>query len=146
MGIKSGHEAPNKKEEICVLEEGPVVSALMIWLHSFSNAANAHGGLSVSSVDSATGPPWGSKGRINRAGSALRAHKTLSKDEFNALDIWRASHRYVLNTFQALLRGKTAGTTIVVAQRLKRRITIVDKLFREPRMELARMDDVAGCR
>jgi ppGpp synthetase/RelA/SpoT-type nucleotidyltranferase len=35
---------------------------------------------------------------------------------------------------------------VEVAQRLKRRYTIVDKLFREPRMDLARMDDVAGCR
>jgi putative GTP pyrophosphokinase len=34
----------------------------------------------------------------------------------------------------------------VLAQRLKRRLTIIDKLEREPKMELARMDDIAGCR
>jgi putative GTP pyrophosphokinase len=90
--------------------------------------------------------PWGSKGTINRAGEALRAGRQLSSEELDALDTWRASHRYILNTFNVLLRGKTAGTSIVVAQRLKRRITIIDKLFREPKMQLARMDDVAGCR
>ncbi len=34
----------------------------------------------------------------------------------------------------------------VVAQRLKRRTTVFDKLRRHPKMELSRMDDVAGCR
>jgi hypothetical protein len=52
----------------------------------------------------------------------------------------------VINSFQALLRARARGTGIEVAQRLKRRSTIVDKLSRYPRMELARMDDVAGCR
>lgn len=35
---------------------------------------------------------------------------------------------------------------ITVAQRHKRRVTILDKLSRHPKMELSRMDDVAGCR
>ncbi len=53
---------------------------------------------------------------------------------------------YVLNTFKPLLWRRVAGKDIVVAQRLKRRSTIIDKLFREPSMELARMDDIAGAR
>ena len=52
----------------------------------------------------------------------------------------------VLNTFQAILRNRTRKTKIVVAQRHKRQSTIFDKLRRLPRMQLARMDDVAGCR
>jgi ppGpp synthetase/RelA/SpoT-type nucleotidyltranferase len=90
-------------------------------------------------------PPWGSKERINRAGDAIRKG-SLSIEEARYVDVWRASHRYVLHTFQAILRNRTRGKGIVVAQRLKRRITIADKLDREPRMQLSRMDDVAGCR
>jgi len=91
-------------------------------------------------------PPWGSKGLLNRAGEALRNHRDLTREEMLAIETWRWAHTKVLNTFQAILRNRTKGTGIVVAQRLKRRHTIVDKLFREPRMQLARMDDVAGCR
>lgn len=89
--------------------------------------------------------PWGSKGDINRAGDAIR------EGELNAVgtthvDAWRAAHRYILNTFQSILRNKARGKHIDIAQRLKRRITIIDKLLREPKMLLSRMDDVAGCR
>jgi len=38
------------------------------------------------------------------------------------------------------------GRRIEVAQRLKRRRTIIDKLRRYQGMQLARMDDIAGCR
>lgn len=62
------------------------------------------------------------------------------------IEEWRAAHRAILNTFQAILRNRTRDTGITVAQRHKRRSTIFDKLFRFPEMQLARMDDVAGCR
>jgi putative GTP pyrophosphokinase len=91
-------------------------------------------------------PPWGSKGAVNRAGEALRAPGHLGPKHSDTLENWRASHNAVLNTFQAILRGRTRGKGIVVAQRLKRRNTIIDKLDREPKMQLSRMDDVAGCR
>ena len=63
-----------------------------------------------------------------------------------AIERWRAAHRHVLNTFQGILRNRTRGTGVVVAQRHKRRTTIFGKLRRFQSMELARMDDVAGCR
>jgi len=91
-------------------------------------------------------PPWGSKGLINRAGDALRARRELTQDELAAIEAWRAGHKNVLNTFQASLRTRAKGSDVQVAQRLKRRSTIMDKLSREPKMQLARMDDVAGCR
>ncbi len=91
-------------------------------------------------------PPWGSKGRLNRAGASIRQSKELILDEASAFEEWRAAHSYVLNTFKPLLWSRVKGKKIVVAQRLKRRTTIIDKLFREPKMELARMDDIAGCR
>ncbi|GBQ95529.1 RelA/SpoT domain-containing protein [Asaia lannensis NBRC 102526] len=62
------------------------------------------------------------------------------------IDQWRAAHRAVLNTFQALLRTRARGHKIIVAQRHKRIATIFDKLRRFPQMNLARMDDIVGCR
>lgn len=89
--------------------------------------------------------PGGSKERVSRAGEAVRAGVQTMED-LAVIDVWRAAHRSVLNTFQAILRNRTKGTGIVVAQRHKRRSTIFGKLRRFPKMQLARMDDVAGCR
>ena len=89
--------------------------------------------------------PGGSKSRVNKAGINFRAQRINSKD-LQVLDEWREAHRAVLNTFQAILRNRTRNTNIVVAQRHKRRSTIIGKLNRYPEMQLARMDDVAGCR
>lgn len=66
--------------------------------------------------------------------------------DYLVIEEWRAAHRAVLNTFQAILRNRTRDTDITVAQRHKRQSTIFDKLSRFPGMQLARMDDVAGCR
>lgn len=89
--------------------------------------------------------PGGSKSRVTRAGSNVRS-QTATDDDLQAIDEWRAAHKVVLNTFQASLRNRTRNRNIVVAQRHKRRNTIFNKLLREPKMELARMDDIAGCR
>jgi ppGpp synthetase/RelA/SpoT-type nucleotidyltranferase len=89
--------------------------------------------------------PGGSKSRVNRAGTRIR-NGEASDSDLEVLAEWRAGHRAVLNTFQAILRNRTRGTDIVVAQRHKRRSTIVGKLRRYPGMQLSRMDDVAGCR
>lgn len=89
--------------------------------------------------------PGGSKSRVNRAGERIRAGEA-SPDDLFVVDQWRAAHRAVLNTFQAILRQRVRGKGITVAQRHKRRRTIFDKLLRLPSMQLSRMDDVAGCR
>lgn len=89
--------------------------------------------------------PGGSKTRVNRAGDNVR-HGRATDDDLNAIDEWRAAHKVVLNTFQASLRNRTRNKSIVVAQRHKRRNTIFNKLLRQPKMELSRMDDIAGCR
>ncbi len=89
--------------------------------------------------------PGGSKSRINRAGERVR-EGVATTDDYHVIDEWRAAHRNVLNTFQAILRQRTRGTGITVAQRHKRKRTIFDKLHRFPGMQLSRMDDVAGCR
>ena len=89
--------------------------------------------------------PGGSKSRINKAGDNIRKQLATIED-FLVVEEWRAAHRNVLNTFQAILRTRTRETNISVAQRHKRRNTIFGKLDRFPRMQLSRMDDVAGCR
>lgn len=89
--------------------------------------------------------PGGSKSKVNRAGERIR-NGTATENDLKTIEEWRSAHRAVLNTFQAILRNRTRGTNITVAQRHKRRSTIVDKLSRFPSMQLARMDDVAGCR
>jgi len=89
--------------------------------------------------------PGGSKSRVNRAGENVRAG-TPTDEDLHVIEQWRAAHRAVLNTFQAILRTRTRGTGIAVAQRHKRKRTIFDKLDRLPDMQLSRMDDIAGCR
>jgi ppGpp synthetase/RelA/SpoT-type nucleotidyltranferase len=89
--------------------------------------------------------PGGSKSRVNRAGESVRDN-TATVTDLLVIDEWRAAHRAVLNTFQAILRNRTRGTSVTVAQRHKRKRTIFDKLMRIPKMQLSRMDDVAGCR
>ncbi len=89
--------------------------------------------------------PGGSKSRVNRAGDNVRAGNA-SPEDLHVIDDWRAAHRAVLNTFQAILRNRTHEKKITVAQRQKRKRTIFDKLNRFPSMQLSRMDDIAGCR
>ncbi len=89
--------------------------------------------------------PGGSKSRVNLAGNNMRSG-TITVDDLTVIEEWRAAHRAVLNTFQAILRTRTRGKYIIVAQRHKRKSTIFDKLDRFPEMQLSRMDDVAGCR
>lgn len=90
-----------------------------------------------------------SKAALDRAGERIR-NGAGTADDLAKLDNWRASHLYVLNTFQSSLRARRArveaGESVTIAQRLKRRPTIIDKLDREEGMSLARMHDIAGCR
>jgi hypothetical protein len=89
--------------------------------------------------------PGGSREAVTRAGNAVR-HGEAELADLTTIEVWRAAHRRVLNSFQAILRNRTRGQKVVVAQRHKRRRTIFDKLRRYPKMQLGRMDDVAGCR
>jgi putative GTP pyrophosphokinase len=89
--------------------------------------------------------PGGSKSRVNAAGDAVRRGNP-SLEDLRLIEEWRSAHTAVINTFQALLRNRAKAVGAEVAQRLKRKATIFDKLRREAGMDLARMDDVAGCR
>ncbi|MBR2145465.1 MAG: hypothetical protein IJ956_07990, partial [Akkermansia sp.] len=61
------------------------------------------------------------------------------------LDNFRALHAMPLNTFQATLRQRIKRLGIsdyIVAQRIKRKPTILDKLHRYADMQLKRMHDI----
>lgn len=120
-------------------EPFPQIARAEFWL------SDAVGDICMASAAEKRIFPGGSKERVNKAGEAVRSGKPLRAD-LDVIDAWRAAHRSVLNTFQAILRNRTRGTSVVVAQRHKRRATIFGKLRRFPKMQLARMDDVAGCR
>jgi len=61
---------------------------------------------------------------------------------------WRTSHALPLNVFQAGLRqrAKRIEERVIVAQRLKRFSSMMNKLVREPNMKLSQMQDLGGCR
>jgi ppGpp synthetase/RelA/SpoT-type nucleotidyltranferase len=89
--------------------------------------------------------PGGSRKRVSAAGERLR-ERTHTEDDVRVIEEWRAAHSVVLNNFSTILRARTRGQNVSRAQRLKRAKTIIDKLSRFPKMQLVRMDDVAGCR
>jgi putative GTP pyrophosphokinase len=100
-----------------------------------------------------------SKTAVNRAGSLICDAIFQGGGEPEALEVARAinaitefrtSHARPLQRVAAGLRyyvdKHTVGRPIVVGQRLKRLPTMIDKLRREPGMNLARMHDIGGCR
>jgi putative GTP pyrophosphokinase len=115
-------------------------------------------------------PPAGAsytKGEVNRAGKLARQFMTmlgttnaafdaLGRDEivnaFYAITWWRTLHARPLSSVAAGLRyhvaqeGGEVGGRIDVTQRLKRRNTIIDKLTREPSMEVTQFHDIGGVR
>lgn len=94
--------------------------------------------------------PSYSKSQINKAGEIVTAGKIDSPEYADALHMineWRTCHAYPMNTFQATLRKKVSKyKSPLVAQRLKRLPTIINKLSRYPDMSLARMQDIGGVR
>lgn len=95
--------------------------------------------------------PSESKKNINKAGQIL-VENTASADELeDARDLanrWRACHAYPINTFQATLRRKLISypDDTIIAQRLKRMPTVINKLKRHPNMQLTTMQDIGGVR
>ena len=102
--------------------------------------------------------PTYSKKQVNRAGKLLRGltkpeHlSAVGEDElWRAVEIvewWRAEHARPLARTNANLRYyvRKVDAEISVTQRLKRFSTIVDKLRRQPTMQLSTMEDIGGVR
>ena len=95
--------------------------------------------------------PQYSRGAIDRAGRTL-TDPSSSEEQLNAalavVNNWRSSHSFPLNTMQVGLRKKSlqVDPDALVAQRIKRLSSIEAKLRRFDRMNLARMQDLGGCR
>jgi putative GTP pyrophosphokinase len=97
-----------------------------------------------------------SRNQVNKAGDTLRRSSVdpaavSEKDLEEALLaawLFRSAHEYPLikanNGLRSVLRTEKAGA--LVTQRLKQWGTILSKLEREPKLELARMQDIGGCR
>ena len=95
--------------------------------------------------------PEYSLSKINWAGEVVASEKPTSDDLLKAREIinnWRAAHNYPLNTFNVTLRVRVEkiDSRAIVAQRLKRFPTIIEKLQRFPTMRLSRMQDLGGLR
>lgn len=103
-----------------------------------------------------------SKNQVNRAGALWGRHidavategpganMQLTGPLIEALEIidwWRGEHAKPLSRVAANLRYYAAAEgKPVVAQRLKKLPTMIGKLYREPGMKLARMEDIGGVR
>lgn len=61
---------------------------------------------------------------------------------------WRNSHALPLLTFRMGLtkRARKVEQNVIIAQRLKRFVSILNKLSREPTMKISQMQDLGGCR
>lgn len=117
---------------------------------------------------SAIGPSF-SKGQVNRAGRVLlvlteaaahRDYKSIAGRvdvaeviiAFDAVRWWRTLHARPLSNVAANLRYHVdsedgrIGERVEVTQRLKRWTTIIDKLAREPSMQVTQMQDIGGVR
>lgn len=99
--------------------------------------------------------PKYSKSEINKAGKTIVSINTVSlrdinitlgdiEEANNILNNWRAVHAYPLHVICSNLR--LCNPNAIVVQRLKRLDSIIDKLKRNPDMNLYRMQDLGGCR
>lgn len=91
--------------------------------------------------------------QVNKAGRTLRAYQrgelvtdARYRAALSVLRAFRAAHSYPLTKANMGLRSMvlTEGCRVEVSQRLKRVPTILDKLMREPTMQLANMQDIGG--
>lgn len=97
--------------------------------------------------------PDESKSQINKAGNILASRIPGTTEDFKwGIDLvsrWREGHSFPLNTLQAALKNelkKGSYRDFVVAQRLKRLPTIIEKLKRFPSMQVTTMQDIGGLR
>lgn len=92
-----------------------------------------------------------SKKLVRKAGNVLCgiSNDMPLDDAMETLSKWRAVHAYPINTLQKYLRrvlGSNKFQNAIVAQRLKRTPSIIEKLKRFETMSLDRMQDIGGLR
>jgi ppGpp synthetase/RelA/SpoT-type nucleotidyltranferase len=121
-----------------------------------SVALSADDALGVGEMEFAV--PHYKRERVNIAGARIirTPDKLLDPDEewdeyFENLEIvnnWRSAHAYPLLVMRVTLGryAKKIDQDALVAQRIKRLVSINAKLDREKRMKLSQMQDIGGCR
>ena len=96
-----------------------------------------------------------SKSQAKKAGSNLRKYfrgeltdEAVYHEALDTMESWRRAHYKPLVSANNGLRARARalGIDAEVTQRLKRSQTILDKLKREPTLDLSRMQDIGGCR
>ena len=95
--------------------------------------------------------PLYSRAQVNKAAAGFTSGKLKGAELDSALDAinnWRSSHSFPLNTFAVRLRlkGLEIDPECLTAQRIKRLSSIVHKIERFPNLPLSQMQDIGGCR
>lgn len=97
--------------------------------------------------------PEFSRGQVDAAGKLLASDDVdvfldTRENTYYVINNWRASHGYPLQALKMNLlhRAQSVDMTALVAQRLKRLISIEMKLRRNRNMKLSQMQDIGGCR
>jgi putative GTP pyrophosphokinase len=101
-----------------------------------------------------TEPPAPSKSSVRRAGSTIRKYRAgeCGAEDFEAaitvMVAFRSQFTEPLLAVNRRIRdiGIRNGLPSEVTQRLKKSATILNKLSREPGLDLSRMQDIGGCR
>ena len=90
------------------------------------------------------------RSQIIKAGKTIKKDNATDQDKEQAtriIDNWRAAHAFPMHViYMHLRRMSELDSEIIVAERLKRLDSIVNKLKREPSMSLWTMQDLGGCR
>ena len=97
------------------------------------------------------------KGEIDRAGKSLlewwiTPELTLDNEPYKKaywiVQNWRDCHAFPLAVFQRMLRKRSReiDPRATIAKRIKRLPSVMNKLEREPKMNLSQMQDLGGCR
>lgn len=91
--------------------------------------------------------------QVKAAGKILRDENVSPESEewntaYDILANFRICHTYPMNTFKPTLAryAHSVDSDAIIAQRLKRTPTIIDKLKREPGIQLSTMQDIGGLR
>lgn len=92
-----------------------------------------------------------SQNQIIKAGKIIKNDNALPQEiekAINVIDNWRAAHAFPMHIIYMHLRRMaiSVNQNIIVAERLKRLDSIINKLKREQTMSLWAMQDLGGCR
>lgn len=92
-----------------------------------------------------------SNSAVKAASKTVGKSRGTEAEQLHAREIlsnFRSAHAFPLNavTVNARKQALSINPNVVVAQRLKRLPTVLDKLVRQPNMSITTMQDLGGCR